>query len=169
MTNETIGFIGLGVMGGPMCHNVARKHPGRLLAHDMTPAALDALSGTKAEPVDIAAIAGAADIVCLSLPGGPQVEAVCEQLVAVGLRAGSVVIDLSTTPVAVARTMAGRLAGHGIDFVDAPVARTREAAQRGELSIMVGASAPSLTVSSRSWLTWQPTSRMVGMSGQGRC
>ena len=35
--------------------------------------------------------------------------------------------------------MAAKLAAHGIAFVDAPVARTREAAQRGELSVMVGA------------------------------
>lgn len=138
-TGETIGFIGLGVMGGPMCRNVACKHPGRVLAQDLSPAAFDALSDTRAEPAVLAAIAAAADVVCLSLPGGPQVEAVCGQLIAAGLRAGAVVVDLSTTPVSVARSVAARLAERGIDFADAPVARTREAAQRGELSIMVGA------------------------------
>jgi 3-hydroxyisobutyrate dehydrogenase-like beta-hydroxyacid dehydrogenase len=50
-----------------------------------------------------------------------------------------VVVDLSTTPVSVARDVAKRLRAAGLDFADAPVARTREAAQRGELSIMVGA------------------------------
>ena len=48
-------------------------------------------------------------------------------------------MDLSTTTVAVARTVAEQLSPRGIAFADAPVARTREAAQRGELSIMVGA------------------------------
>ncbi|HYD64455.1 NAD(P)-dependent oxidoreductase [Azospirillum sp.] len=138
-TTETIGFIGLGVMGGPMCRNVARKHPGRLLAQDLSAEALAALADTRAEPASVDAIAAAADVVCLSLPGGPQVEAVCERLVAAGLRAGSVVVDLSTTPVATARAVAARLAERGVDFADAPVARTREAAQRGELAIMVGA------------------------------
>jgi 3-hydroxyisobutyrate dehydrogenase-like beta-hydroxyacid dehydrogenase len=51
----------------------------------------------------------------------------------------SVIADLSTTAVAVARSTAERLSSKGIAFADAPVARTREAAQRGELSIMVGA------------------------------
>ena len=139
-TSETIGFIGLGVMGGPMCRNVARKHPGRLLAQDLSAEALKALWDTKAEPADLDMIATAADLVCLSLPGGPQVEAVCDRLLAAGLRAGSVVVDLSTTPVSTARAVAARLAERGIDFADAPVARTREAAQRGELAIMVGAS-----------------------------
>ena len=139
MTNETIGFIGLGVMGGPMCRNMAAKHPGRVLAQDLSADALAALSDTKAEPVSLDRLAAEADVVCLSLPGGPQVEAVCDRLVAAGLKPGAVVIDLSTTPVAVARKVAGGLATVGIAFADCPVARTREAAQRGELAIMAGA------------------------------
>jgi 3-hydroxyisobutyrate dehydrogenase-like beta-hydroxyacid dehydrogenase len=51
-------------------------------------------------------------------------------------------VDLSTTSVAVARGIASQLSTRGIAFADAPVARTREAAQRGELSIMVGADEP---------------------------
>jgi 3-hydroxyisobutyrate dehydrogenase-like beta-hydroxyacid dehydrogenase len=50
-----------------------------------------------------------------------------------------VIVDLSTTAVALARCVAAELAAQGVAFADAPVARTREAAQRGELSIMVGA------------------------------
>ncbi len=49
------------------------------------------------------------------------------------------VIDLSTTSVAEAREVAASLADKGLAFADAPVARTREAAQQGTLSIMVGA------------------------------
>ena len=48
---ETIGFIGLGVMGGPMCRNMALKHAGRVLAFDLSADALAALGDTKAEPV----------------------------------------------------------------------------------------------------------------------
>ena len=139
--NPTIGFIGLGVMGGPMCRNVARKHAGRVLMLDREPAALAALSDTKAEAAaSLEALAAAADVVFLSLPGGPQVEAVCAAIQA-SARPGAVVVDLSTTPVSVAREVGKRLQAAGFDFADAPVARTREAAQRGELSIMVGADA----------------------------
>ena len=137
--NKTIGFIGLGVMGGPMCRNVAKKHAGRVLMLDREAAAIAALSDTKAEAAaSLEALAAAADVIFLSLPGGPQVEAVCAAIQA-SARPGSIVVDLSTTPVSVARDVGKRLKAAGFDFADAPVARTREAAQRGELSIMVGA------------------------------
>src|SRR5262249_60816113 len=55
-------------------------------------------------------------------------------------RRGTVVVDLSTTGVAEARAIGAQLAAAGMEFADAPVARTREAAQAGTLSIMVGAS-----------------------------
>jgi len=50
------------------------------------------------------------------------------------------VVDCGTSPVTLTRKIAARLAAVGIDFADAPVARTREAAQQGRISIMVGAS-----------------------------
>lgn len=138
---QTIGFVGLGVMGGPMCRNIAKKHAGRLLMLDRDPSAVAALSDTRAEAaVSLEALAVVADIVCLSLPGGPQVEAVCAAIQS-SARPGTVVVDLSTTPVSVAREVGAQLKAAGLDFADAPVARTREAAQRGELSIMVGADA----------------------------
>lgn len=136
-----IGFIGLGVMGGPMCRNVASKHPGPVTAFDLSADALATLSDTKAGPAgSIEDLAAAADVIFLSLPGGPQVEAVALGPVAAAARAGAIVVDLSTTTVAAARTVAAGLAERGILFADAPVARTREAAQKGALSIMVGAS-----------------------------
>ena len=139
-----IGFVGLGVMGGAMCRNIALKHPGDVIAFDVSSAAFAALDGTKARRAEsLQAVAEQADIVFLSLPGGLQVEQVClgaEGLASVAKRP-SIIVDLSTTTVAIARTLAERLASVGVAFADAPVARTREAAQRGELSIMVGADA----------------------------
>ena len=144
MTGNVIGFVGLGVMGGPMARNMALKHAGEVLVFDTQPAAFEALAGTKARRVaSLAELGAQADVVFLSLPGGPQVEQVC--LGAQGLTAGprrpGVIVDLSTTTVASARAVAQRLTELGVAFADAPVARTREAAQRGELSIMVGADA----------------------------
>ncbi|UIP22541.1 NAD(P)-dependent oxidoreductase [Achromobacter deleyi] len=145
MTADTvpvIGFIGLGVMGGPMCRNIAVKHAGEVIAFDMNADAYALLQGTKARrAATLAEVAAQADVVFLSLPGGPQVERVC--LAPGGLTDGprrpAVIVDLSTTTVASARGTAERLAASGVAFADAPVARTRAAAQRGELSIMVGA------------------------------
>jgi 3-hydroxyisobutyrate dehydrogenase-like beta-hydroxyacid dehydrogenase len=136
-----LGFIGLGVMGGPMCRNLTVKHRGSVHAFDLNPQALDALAEAGVTPCQkIAEVAKAADIVFLSLPGGKQVAAVCDEIIAHG-RAGTIVVDLSTTSVADARTVAERLGAAGMAFADAPVARTRQAAQQGTLSIMVGASA----------------------------
>ena len=140
----TIGFIGLGVMGGPMCRNVVRKHPASVHAFDQNPAALHeaAEAGARAAG-SIAEAAAASDVIFLSLPGGKQVEEVCfgKDGIAGVARRGSIVVDLSTTSVAEARAVSARLAAAGMEFADSPVARTREAAQAGTLSIMVGASA----------------------------
>lgn len=137
-----IGFVGLGVMGGPMCRNVAMKHPGEVIAYDVNCAAFAALEGTKARRAQtLREVAEQADIVFLSLPGDPQVESVCvgSQGLLEASKLPSAVVDLSTTTVKLARSLARQLADRGVAFADAPVARTREAAQRGELSIMVGA------------------------------
>jgi len=142
-STPTLGFIGLGNIGAPMCLNIATKHPGDVIAFDMNPAALATLDGTKARrAASLAELAGTADIVFMSLPGSAQVEAVClgPDGLAAGQRRPSFIVDLSTTTVATARNVAARLAELGVTFVDAPVARTAEAARRGELSIMVGAS-----------------------------
>lgn len=138
---DTIGFIGLGVMGGPMCRNMAQKHPGRVCAFDLSKEALDALGDTKVEPfASVTELSEQADVIFLSLPGGPQVEAICgDDGLGGHVNQGAVVVDLSTTPVAVARKVGADLAAKGIFFADAPVARTREAAQKGALSVMVGA------------------------------
>ncbi len=138
----TIGFIGLGVMGAPMCRNIAMKHAGNVIAFDLSADARAALADTRAHAAgSVAEVWEEADAVFLSLPGGKQVEAVCLGSDGVFARARKpgVVVDLSTTSVATAREVGEKLATVGVLFADAPVARTREAAQKGELSIMVGA------------------------------
>ena len=138
-----IGFVGLGNIGTPMARNVALRHPGEVVAFDLAPDAFAGLDGTRARRAgSLAELAAQADVVMLSLPGSAQVEAVCVGdggLAACAPRRVSTVIDLSTTTVATARAVGERLAAQGIAFADAPVARTVEAARRGELSIMVGA------------------------------
>jgi 3-hydroxyisobutyrate dehydrogenase-like beta-hydroxyacid dehydrogenase len=123
----TIGFVGLGVMGGPMCRNVVKKHRAPVHAFDVNPTALRDVAATGAcDRPSIAEVAAASDIVFLSLLGGKQVEDVCfgkGGIAGVGRR-GLIVVDLSTTSVAEARAIGSRLAGSGIEFADAPVARS---------------------------------------------
>lgn len=135
---SAIGFIGLGVMGEPMCGHLARRSGSPILAHDLRPEPLQRLSqhGVKAaSPRDIAA---SCEVILLSLPDGKAVDAVIGQLEP-HLRSGQCVVDTSTSSVALTRQIGARLTANGILFADAPVARTREAASSGELSIMVGA------------------------------
>jgi 3-hydroxyisobutyrate dehydrogenase len=120
-------------MGAPMCRNLARKSGREVVAWDIRPE----IPGRLAADGVIAArsledLSHRAEIVFLSLPGEPEIRAVFERL------KNCVVVDCSTAPVSLARELAGRIE----HFADAPVARTRQAAIDGTLSIMVGASDP---------------------------
>ena len=141
---EALGFVGLGTMGEPMCANLARKSGLRVYAADRRPEPMQRLATEKVIAcTSVAELAQRADLVFLSLPSGREVEEVCLGAGGIAGAGGRVriVVDCGTSPVALARSLAARLAEAGIDFADAPVARTREAAQQGRLSIMVGASA----------------------------
>ncbi len=123
-----------------MGRNVVKKHPGPVHAFDMNGAALQETCDAGAiAAASVADLASAADVIFLSLPGGKQVAAVCLEIAA-HAKAGTIVIDLSTTGVAEAREVSVALSEKTIRFADCPVARTRQAAQDGTLSIMVGAS-----------------------------
>lgn len=136
----TLGFIGLGVMGGGMCANAVKKHAAPVHVFDMVPEAVAAQVAHGAlASASVADVARAASVIFLSLPGGKQVRSVCAEI-AEHAAPGTVVVDLSTTAVADAREVAASLAAKGLGFADAPVARTRQAAIDGTLSIMVGAS-----------------------------
>ena len=134
----TIGFIGLGVMGEPMCGHLARRSGLLVLAHDLRAEPLQRLAADGVKAASLLEIAASCDVILLSLPDGNTVTAVVSQLEP-HLRAGQFVVDTSTSPVELTRQIGARLAAKRILFADAPVARTREAASRGELSIMVGA------------------------------
>ena len=135
----TIGFIGLGVMGEPMCRNLAQKSGHPVLGFDQDPAALERLAGFGVRTAaSIQALSEATDTVFLALPSGRHVEAVCADLLP-HARPGQVVVDLGTSPVSLSRDLAARFAERGARYADAPIARTRQAAEAGTLSIMVGA------------------------------
>ena len=137
----TLGFIGLGVMGEPMCGHLARRSGRPVLAHDLRPEPLARLAADGVQPAQLAEIAEKCDLILLSLPDGKAVAAVVAALES-HLSPGQCLVDTSTSSVALTREIGARLAARRIDYADAPVARTREAAARGELSIMVGATDP---------------------------
>lgn len=144
---RTMGFIGTGVMGEPMCRNLAKKSGAAILAYDRSTEPLLRLAayGVRAA-ASVADVAAAADTIFMVLPSGRQVEAVCDGpggLCALA-RPHQVVIDLGTSPVALARRLDAAFKARGARFADAPIARTRQAAEDGTLSIMVGADLTTL-------------------------
>ena len=138
----SVGFIGLGVMGEPMCRNLAQKSGRPVIGFDRADAPLERLAAfgvTRAE--SLAALAASCDVILMALPSGAHVEAVTlsENGLLAGARPGQVIVDLGTSPVELTRDIAARFGQKGAIYADAPSARTRQAAEEGTLSIMVGA------------------------------
>jgi 3-hydroxyisobutyrate dehydrogenase len=139
---NTIGFIGLGVMGEPICRNLMRKSGARVLAFDLAPEPLARLSAEGvAVAASVAEVVNDSGIVFLCLPSAKHVRAVFEgDGVLKNIRKGQVVVDLGTSSVSQTRDFANQLQAKGASWADAPIARTRQAAQDGTLNVMVGAS-----------------------------
>ena len=138
---KTIGFIGLGVMGEPICRNLVKKSGAAVLAFDLAP---EPLARLRAEGAGIAGsvaeIVVKSDIVLLCLPSARHARAVFEgDGILKNIRQGQVVVDLGTSSVNQTRDFAKQLLTKGADWADAPIARTRQAARDGTLSVMVGA------------------------------
>jgi 3-hydroxyisobutyrate dehydrogenase len=136
----TIGFIGLGVMGEPICRNLVKKSGARVTAFDLSPEPLQRLRADGAETaVSVAEVVGGSEVVFLCLPSAKHVRAVFEgEGIAKHVRQGRIIIDLGTSSVSQTRDFAGQLQAKGAAWLDAPIARTRQAAQDGTLSVMVG-------------------------------
>ena len=139
---RTIGFIGLGVMGEPICRNLLKKSGAAVMAFDLAPEPLARLREEgAAAAASVAQIVGSCDIAFLCLPSAKHVRSVFEGDGILGnIRAGQVVVDLGTSAVNLTRDFAWLLQAKGAAWADAPIARTRQAAQDGTLSVMVGAS-----------------------------
>ena len=143
---DRIGFIGLGLMGKPMALNLLKKgFP--LTVHSRSLAPVEALvSAGASAAASPAAVAAVADVIITMVPDSPDVRLVLEgpQGVFESMRAGSVIIDMSTIAPAVARELAARAAGLGVEMLDAPVSGGEIGAINASLSVMVGGDAATL-------------------------
>ncbi len=135
-----VGFIGTGNMGAPMAANVlGAGHD--LVVHDLRREAAAELVEAGARWADSPKAAAAdAEVVCLSLPGPPEVE----DLVIGGgglldaMASGSILVDLSTNSPSLVKRLAERAAERGVGFLDAPVSGGVRGARKGTLAVMVG-------------------------------
>ncbi|WP_340313108.1 3-hydroxyisobutyrate dehydrogenase [Rhizorhabdus argentea] len=136
----TIGFIGLGNMGGGMAANLAKKgHDVR--AFDLSKEALDkaVAAGCVAVGSAAEAVAGAEFVVSM-LPAGQHVRSVYEGEIFSAVPATALLIDCSTIDVATARAVGAAAAAKGLAMVDAPVSGGIGGANAGTLTFMVGGS-----------------------------
>jgi 3-hydroxyisobutyrate dehydrogenase len=140
--HKTIGFIGLGVMGEPICRNLVRRTGLPVMAFDLAPEPLARLRAEGATVAgSVAEVVGESDIVFLCLPSAKHARAVFEgDGILRNIRKGQIVVDLGTSSVNQTRDFAQQLQAKGALWADAPIARTRQAAQDGTLSVMIGAS-----------------------------
>jgi 4-hydroxybutyrate dehydrogenase/sulfolactaldehyde 3-reductase len=137
-----VGFIGLGRMGRPMASNLCRKGF-RLLVNDINTAAMDELALLQAKPVtDIGELSAGSDVIITMLPNSSVVNDVLTRADGVFAHAkpGSIVLDMSTIDPEVTDALGKAAAARGLGFVDAPVGRLAQHADRGECLFMVGGS-----------------------------
>ncbi len=135
-----VGFVGLGVMGAPMALNIL-KGGHELTVYDKSPEAIARLVQAGAKQANTAREVGAAsDIVVTMLPEPQHVEQVVLGLdgLAEGLRAGGIVIEMSTIDPSTSRRVGDALRQRGMELVDSPVGKTSEHAATGTLTLMVG-------------------------------
>ena len=135
----TVGFIGTGAMGEHMCRNIAKKGTYSVIAFDLSSYPLQRLANNGVVIAETAMDAAVkSNVLILSLPGGPEVASLAHNTLLSPKLRGLTIIDMSTTPVKLTREIATKFDKMGIKFLDAPVARTQQAAIDGDLSIMVG-------------------------------
>ena len=140
---KKIGFIGLGIMGKPMCRNLLAAGY-ELTVFSRTKANVEAVTSHGAvyapSPADVAK---ASELVITMVPDSPQVREVLleEGGVIHGAHPGLFVVDMSSIAPLASREMAAALAEKGVRFLDAPVSGGEPKAIDGTLTVMVGGDA----------------------------
>ncbi len=167
MTDEHIGFVGIGLMGHGMAKNIrAKGYPLTAIAHRNRAPLDDLLAQGATEAASLADLAAASTIIHICAPGSPQVEAIVAGLLP-GLRPGTVIVDCSTSDPGSTVALAATLADHGCHMADAPLGGTPVQAEAGQLSTMVGASEEVFARLQPVIATWARAIVHLGPTGTG--
>ena len=144
MATQTLGFIGLGTMGGPMAgHLVRAGHT--VQAFNRTPARATAWQARFPDGHTVKSVAAF-----------PQ------------MKPGSILVDHSTTSAAVARELAAEAAQHGLHFVDAPVSGGQAGAENGQLAIMAGGDPAVFAAIEPTLAAYAKRAKLIGPVGAGQ-
>ena len=174
MQTLTLGWVGLGTMGGPMAGHLVRAGH-RVQAHNRTPARarhwrehyLQTIqpAGELAGSVNDAA--HGAEIVFTCVGGDDDLRQVARTAFAV-MAPGSILVDHSTTSASVARELASEAAARGLHFIDAPVSGGQAGAENGQLAIMAGGEAGTFARIEPVIAAYAKRARLVGPTGAGQ-
>ena len=167
---ESVGFIGLGLMGHGMAKNLVDKgYPLSIFARKPGAATADLQQRGAVLQASAAELARHATVVFLCVSGSRDVEAIIRgpQGLKAGLRAGSVVVDCSTSDPTSTTALEAELGEISVHLVDAPLSRTPKEAWAGTLDTMVGADAAVFARIEPLLQTWAGRIVHMGATGTG--
>ena len=142
LSGHVVGFIGLGLMGRPMCMNL-HAAGAEVVTHNRSRAVVDALAAEGLSPAHSPReVAERTPVVVAMVTDTPAMERIVtgDDGIAGGISPGGLVIDMGTTAVEATRALAKSIEGRGAHYVDAPVSGGEIGAKAGTLSIMAGGS-----------------------------
>lgn len=141
-----IGFVGLGLMGEAMSHNLLKKSGHSVMVFDFSKSQVDLLVSYGAKAAHSSKeIAQECDVIFTMVPKSEHVKAVYEEFLTVA-KAGQIYVDMSTIDPDVSIDVAKKIAATGAVMLDAPVVKSRPAAIEGTLGIYVGGDQASFEV-----------------------
>jgi 2-hydroxy-3-oxopropionate reductase len=164
-----VGFIGLGIMGGPMAqHLQAGGH--KLYLHDLKNPPFSLVEGGATVCTSAAEVAVRADIIIVMVPDTPDVEEALfgKEGVAKGLRPNSIVVDMSSISPIETKKFAKKINALGGQYLDAPVSGGEVGAKAASLTIMVGGPLEAFDIVKPLFELMGKNITLVGGNGDGQ-
>jgi 3-hydroxyisobutyrate dehydrogenase len=163
-----IGFIGLGVMGGPMAGHLAKAGHEMSVFNRSAAKAKAWAQAHEGRPCEsVAAAAAGAELLVLCVGNDEDVRGVVGAALE-ALPPGAIIVDHTTTSAKLAREMAALAGGRDVAFLDAPVSGGEAGARNGRLSIMIGGEEAAVARASQVISAYAKAMKHMGEAGAGQ-
>ena len=167
-----LGYVGLGIMGGPMARHLATAQHSMTVYNRTTEKAdawVEQHGGARA--LTPREVAQASDVVLMCVGNDDDVRSVVfgADGILAGLKTGGVLVDHTTASATIAREIADACAKQGCGFVDAPVSGGQAGAENGQLTIMCGSNDPATFDAIEPIIAaYAKRSKLLGTAGSGQ-